>query len=379
MITMVQTKKMSITYVFGDGRSKHILSKENFAKEFFYGFFEFKDEFKNIDFIEFSPKNKKSFINSFFFIFSKVLRKISKLSFFFENICTYKNLNILSKSKYIILTNDRIGISTLPLLLILKIFKKSKSTVIVMGLLAKDTRNIISHITQRLLLIIFFKTVNNFIFLSKGEFNQAKMSFKKYKKKFYFVPFCIDTNFWEQENNLNSKSILFIGNDGRREYDFAIKLAANMPEFDFTFVTSNINKNDIRSQNITLIEGQWNKKILSDEEVKNIYNESILTIIPIKDSYQPSGQSVALQSMSMGVPVLITETIGFWDKDVFKDGENIFFIEKNDINKWSNKIKEIIQNKKITNHVIDNSFNLVKNNYNTDFFYKELKEIIFKN
>ncbi len=376
---MVQTKKMSITYVFGDGRSKHILSKENFAKEFFYGFFEFKDEFKNIDFIEFSPKNKKSFINSFFFIFSKVLRKISKLSFFFENICTYKNLNILSKSKYIILTNDRIGISTLPLLLILKIFKKSKSTVIVMGLLAKDTRNIISHITQRLLLIIFFKTVNNFIFLSKGEFNQAKMSFKKYKKKFYFVPFCIDTNFWEQENNLNSKSILFIGNDGRREYDFAIKLAENMPEFDFTFVTSNINKNDIRSQNITLIEGQWNKKILSDEEVKNIYNESILTIIPIKDSYQPSGQSVALQSMSMGVPVLITETIGFWDKDVFKDGENIFFIEKNDINKWSNKIKEIIQNKKITNQVIDNSFNLVKNNYNTDFFYKELKEIIFKN
>ena len=152
-----------------------------------------------------------------------------------------------------------------------------------------------------------------------------------------------------------------------------------MPEFDFTFVTSNINKNDIRSQNITLIEGQWNKKILSDEEVKNIYNESILTIIPIKDSYQPSGQSVALQSMSMGVPVLITETIGFWDKDVFKDGENIFFIEKNDINKWSNKIKEIIQNKKITNQVIDNSFNLVKNNYNTDFFYKELKEIIFKN
>lgn len=379
MITMVQTKKMSITYVFGDGRSKHILSKENFAKEFFYGFFEFKDEFKNIDFIEFSPKNKKSFINSFFFIFSKVLRKISKLSFFFENICTYKNLNILSKSKYIILTNDRIGISTLPLLLILKIFKKSKSTVIVMGLLAKDTRNIISHITQRLLLIIFFKTVNNFIFLSKGEFNQAKMSFKKYKKKFYFVPFCIDTNFWEQENNLNSKSILFIGNDGRREYDFAIKLAANMPEFDFTFVTSNINKNDIRSQNITLIEGQWNKKILSDEEVKNIYNESILTIIPIKDSYQPSGQSVALQSMSMRVPVLITETIGFWDKDVFKDGENIFFIEKNDINKWSNKIKEIIQNKKITNQVIDNSFNLIKNNYNTDFFYKELKEIIFKN
>ena len=64
---------------------------------------------------------------------------------------------------------------------------------------------------------------------------------------------------------------------------------------------------------------------------------------------------------------------------MFSKMVKIYFIEKNDINKWSNKIKEIIQNKKITNQVIDNSFNLVKNNYNTDFFYKELKEIIFKN
>ena len=109
---------------------------------------------------------------------------------------------------------------------------------------------------------------------------------------------------------------------------FALSLASNMPQFEFIFVTSNINKKDINSQNVTLIEGQWNKKILSDEEVKNIYNSSLLTIIPIKDSYQPSGQSVALQSMSMGVPVLITETIGFWDKDIFKNNENIFLLKR---------------------------------------------------
>lgn len=375
----MKAKKITITYIFGDGRSEHILSEENFAKDFFYGYFDFKEEFENINFIEFSSKIRKGFLNSLLYIFSKVMRKITKLSFFFENICTFKNLTVLSKSNYIILTNDRIGMSTLPLLLILKIYKKSQSSVIVMGLLAKDTQNIFSHIIQRLLLTVMFKVVDNFIFLSKGEFNQANMSFKRYENKFYFVPFCIDSNFWKEDKNISRNNILFIGNDGRREYDFALSLASNMPQFEFIFVTSNINKKDINSQNVTLIEGQWNKKILSDEEVKNIYNSSLLTIIPIKDSYQPSGQSVALQSMSMGVPVLITETIGFWDKDIFKNNENIFFIEKNDVKKWTDKVNQIIENDQLTNQVISNSKDLIGQNYNTKFFYDNLKEIVFKN
>ena len=36
-----------------------------------------------------------------------------------------------------------------------------------------------------------------------------------------------------------------------------------------------------------------------------------------KRKFQPSGQSVALQSMSLGIPVMITETKGFWQKEVY--------------------------------------------------------------
>ena len=70
-----------------------------------------------------------------------------------------------------------------------------------------------------------FKVVDNFIFLSKGEFNQANMSFKRYENKFYFVPFCIDSNFWKEDKNISRNNILFIGNDGRREYDFCFKFS----------------------------------------------------------------------------------------------------------------------------------------------------------
>ena len=110
-----------------------------------------------------------------------------------------------------------------------------------------------------------------------------------------------------------------------------------------------------------------------------LYNKSLISIIPIRNSYQPSGQSVALQSMSMNVPVIITETIGFWDKDIFKNNENIFFIEKNDVKKWTDKVNQIIENDQLTNQVISNSKDLIGQNYNTKFFYDNLKEIVFKN
>ena len=376
---MMQPKKLDMTYIFGSGRSNYIYSDENFPKEFFYGYFDMRKKLDHLNLIEFLPKKKKRVLNTFLFFLSKLLRKVTKLSFFIENVCTFKNFRTLLQTKHIVLTNDRIGISLLPLLIIFRIFKINKSTVFVMGLLAKDTNNLISHIFQRYFLIIFFKSVNNFIFLSKGECEQAKVSFKKYREKFYFIPFCVDTNFWKDSNNSDRETILFIGNDGRREYNFVTQLASRMPENKFIFITSNINKEDLLSKNVTLIKGQWNEKLLSDLEIRDIYNKSILSIIPIKNSYQPSGQSVALQSMAMNVPVMITNTSGFWDKDIFLDNKNIFFIEKNNIEIWKKRIDKVIEDKDLLKEVTRNSKNLVNERYNTNLFYQTLEKIIDDN
>ena len=40
-------------------------------------------------------------------------------------------------------------------------------------------------------------------------------------------------------------------------------------------------------------------------------NSAFISIIPIVDSLQPSGQSVALQSMAMEIPVMITKLMDF--------------------------------------------------------------------
>ena len=79
----------------------------------------------------------------------------------------------------------------------------------------------------------------------------------------------------------------------------------------------------------------------------------------------------------MNVPVIITETIGFWDKDVFIDNFNIFFVSENKLDIWTKKIRDVLNNQSMTKHVIDNSKKLISEQYNTDLFYRKIKKVIF--
>ena len=45
--------------------------------------------------------------------------------------------------------------------------------------------------------------------------------------------------------------------------------------------------------------------------MRELYDRSRIVILPLINSFQPSGQSVTLQSLSMGLPTLITKTKGF--------------------------------------------------------------------
>ena len=128
--------------------------------------------------------------------------------------------------------------------------------------------------------------------------------------------------------------------------------------FNFVFITKNINNIDL-PKNVKLLSGSWNDYELDDEEIRSYYQSSFLVINPLLETYQPSGQSVSLQSMAAGTGLLITKTKGFWDIDSFKDGDSIFFIEKNEIDIWKKKINYLSENRDKLNFVIENAKNKV--------------------
>lgn len=366
--------KNQITFVYQSGRKDRLNSKGEFPKEFFYGLEYFKKIFNDYKIIEFDNRELK---NIRYFI-SLFLEKISGLPFFIQKIMNLENYKIFRNSDVIVFSNQRVAISSLPLIKYLNFYKKNKKIVYVMGLFNVVHKNKLKNFLRRFFIGAFIKNFDHLIFLSKGEYDFVNNNYSKLKDKFSFIPFSVDTAFWNYEKEKKiSNQILFIGNDGKRDYDFAINLASRLTDYQFIFVTNKIPQSPDLPSNVTLHNGSWHENRLTDSDIKDMYRNSYLTIIPLKESLQPSGQSVALQSMSCGTPVMITKTSGFWESEKFEDKKNIFFVSKNDINIWESNIVSFFQNYKNDENLINNIIQTVKENYSLEKFNSEIEKIIF--
>ena len=113
-----------------------------------------------------------------------------------------------------------------------------------------------------------------------------------------------------------------------------------------------------------------------DEFIRELYENAKITILPLNDSLQPSGQSVTLQSMSMGVPVVITKTSGFWDFSSYIDNQNIIFMKNNEIDEWVNKINYLNNNQNLLNKISIQGEEVIKNKFNLESYGDQLSKII---
>lgn len=369
-------KEKKITYVFTTGRSARI-NDNNFSKEFFYSYDQFIKNFKFVELIE--MKQRKTFFSKFLNFIDIILRKMTKCSFYTSTLCTYKNFLKIYKSDVVILTNDRLAFSILPMLIISKAIKPTKKKnviVITMGIIKNTSSYLIVNKLNSLFTKLLILFTNNFIFLSKSEHEKFKLYYPKISNFTHYIPYCTDTNFWKSKDVDKDIDILFIGNDGKRDYRFVETLFNSVPNLNCYAVSQHISKNLITNKNFDMSKSSWHQNILSDLEIRDIYDRSKIVVLPLINSYQPSGQSVTLQSLSMGTPTLITETKGFWDYDKFINYENIVFLENNAIDLWRNEIDLILNNKESYNKIRKQGMETVYQNFNLQIFYKKLIEIV---
>tara|TARA_B100000579_G_scaffold388140_1_gene361055 strand:- start:141 stop:1244 length:1104 start_codon:yes stop_codon:yes gene_type:complete len=365
-------KKNQLTYIYYSGRM-HRYNKGNYPKEFFYGFDYIKTFFKENKIIEFDFSKNSGLL----FNFSKLLEKTSGLPFYLQYIVNKNNFWLFLKSDLIVMTNQRLAFSSFPFLIINK-FRKSKNAVFIMGLFDVKHKNIIKNTLRKINILIFMFLTDKLLFLSKGEFEYVIKRYPRLGLKSYFIPFPVDTKFWETKKIIKQNNkILFIGNDDKRDYKFIINLAKEMNNYEFTIVSSKIQKKELKSDNVALVYGKWNEETLTDTEIKKLYQDSSLTLIPIKESLQPSGQSVALQSISCGTPVIITKTEGFWEPKLFNDGKDIIFLEKNEIKLWKDKIDQFLNDQSFYTNLSLNGRKNIEDHYDIDAFNDKLKNILF--
>lgn len=138
--------------------------------------------------------------------------------------------------------------------------------------------------------------------------------------------FGVDETFWRPPHQTCVRSgVLAVGNDGRRDYSVLIEAARVLPEYSFTIITRMPAPNELPA-NVGWHRGDWRENVLSDEELRNLYQRAACVVVPLRESIQPSGQSVAMQAMMCGAKVVHTHTSGWWGGEVIRESEEVILV-----------------------------------------------------
>jgi glycosyltransferase involved in cell wall biosynthesis len=154
--------------------------------------------------------------------------------------------------------------------------------------------------------------------------------------------FGVDDTFWiPPSTDGNRSGVLAVGNDGRRDYATLVEAARILPAIPFTVVTR-LDPPDNLPTNVHWRRGDWKENALSDEGLRDLYQASACVVVPLRESLQPSGQSVAMQAMMCGAPVAITKTSGWWGSNVIRDGKEVTLVSSENLEELAEAIQRIV-------------------------------------
>jgi glycosyltransferase involved in cell wall biosynthesis len=193
------------------------------------------------------------------------------------------------------------------------------------------------------------------------------------EKTLYINHFGVDESFWFPKDEKTGDYFLSVGNDGRRDYRTLLEAASQIP-CEIKIITRHELPAE-RPQNVTWIKGDWQKAVISDEDLRKLYQEAIGVIVPLAESYQPSGQSVTLQAMACGKPVVLTQTKGLWSKEMMRNGENVLMVKPRDPDQLSACMLKLYHDAKLQDYLGENARDSIVKNATIHHYSNRLEDV----
>lgn len=157
------------------------------------------------------------------------------------------------------------------------------------------------------------------VLFAESECSEMRRRFELDETEVVSGDFGVDMDFWTPGQSVRrEKFILAVGNDSRRDYQ-TLLAAAEKVGAEFRIVTR-MPLPERLPANVRRLEGDWKGALLSDEALRDLYRRAEKVVVPLRESIQPSGQSVAMQAIACGAPVIMTRTSGCWTGSVLRDG-----------------------------------------------------------
>lgn len=208
-----------------------------------------------------------------------------------------------------------------------------------------------------------------------GERNVLVSMFPELDSRINVVQFGVDPSFW-MPGGERKNYILSVGNDGRRDF-LTLLRAAPLINSEIVIVTSHHLPEPI-PPNVRWIKGSWHSEALSDVELRTLYQEAACVAVILRNSFQPSGQSVVLQAMACGTPVVLTKTDGLWSKELITDGENVVFVKEGNSDDIVQKIHELAVNESLRSRIVMNGLDVIRSHASITEYAKGIEKLCLK-
>jgi glycosyltransferase involved in cell wall biosynthesis len=175
------------------------------------------------------------------------------------------------------------------------------------------------------------------ILISGAEAETLPRRFSLKEGHYSYNSFGVDARFWRPAERTR-KFILAIG-DSFRDYGTLLRAAKDIRS-QVLIVAAQEFSHPL-PHNVSTRRGCWRREILHDEELRELYQTAICVVVPLEDRPEPTGQSVCLQAMSCGRPVIMTRTRGLWSSHL-RDGENLLMVNPGDSVNLAAKVNRLV-------------------------------------
>lgn len=214
--------------------------------------------------------------------------------------------------------------------------------------------------------IVTSKYIDRFICFAKEECSYYSDLFRIAKDKFVFIQ--LGEGYLRTKNaDICDNGYLFATGRSNRNYDFIIDILADAP-YKLIIACDDYKKHNL-PQNIRILSDCYGADMLS------MMAKCHCVLVPLKDLTMSSGQLVVLQAMSMGKPVICTNSDGICDYII---NEKTGFLVDNNSKDWLDAL-DSLNNKEFWYKMSANSLDLYKCQFTENAMYKRIAKLYVQN
>lgn len=207
---------------------------------------------------------------------------------------------------------------------------------------------------------------------SQVETNFFENEMKVPKGKIKYMPLGTDWHYFSKPSKQKRDIICAIGVDSGRDYKTLFEAVKNL-DIQVEVACHESNLKDLKiPQNVTI---HFNIPI---QKVKEIFDRSLISIVPCFERNRSAGQMVLLESSSASLPVIASQIKGITGAFKFQDRKHLLFTKPQDARDLRKKIDFLLENPQIRKELGSNASNFVKNNYTTKHLAINLARFIDK-